>query len=273
MSKGSAPPAPDYTPIAAANQAAADRQFQLGEEQLAWSKEQYANEAPAALDYLKSMTANSDAQTKNAQTAEDEYTSVFQPLRKQFAQEASDYNSPARATQNAGMAEADVASQFDAARTTAQSSLESFGIDPSQTRFGALDLGSRVQQAAATASAGTNSRLQTEATGLGLKSQAINIGSGLPAQVSGSYSGATSSGASGIGATTSLNSTFGNLMGTPTQYDALANQSNAGAASALNLGYSNQLAGQQMVNQAAGNTMSGVGSLVGAAAGVAAIAI
>lgn len=273
MSKASAPAAPDYTPIAAADTAAANDQYQLGEQQLQQAQSEYAAEAPATNAYMQSMTALSNSQAALSDSAENEYTSVFQPLQTQFASQAENYDSTDNQNQQAGAADADVANQFDSARTTAQQSLESYGIDPSQTRFGALDLGSQVQQAAATASAGTTSRLNTANTGLALEGQALNLGNNVASTSTGAAGSSASTGGSGINATTNEANVFGNLEGTPAQYEGLANNSNAGAASALNLGYNNALAGQQLQVQESGNNMSGIGSLVGAAATVGAIAI
>lgn len=269
MSSGGAPAPPDYTPIAQANQASAEASLQLGRDQLAWAKEQYADTAPYAKDYLTQQIKSSDDQTKNAEADRARYTSIYQPIEDKFVNQATTWNSPARSEQMAGAAKADVASSFDAARLAAQSSLESFGIDPSQTRFGALDLSSRVSQAAATAAAGTQSRLNTEATGLALEGEAINIGKGYPGNVAASYAGATSAGGSGVQSALNTSNTYGNLMGTPYQYGSLANQSYGQATSALDTGYKNQIARNQLDVQASGNTMSGIGSLVGAAAAVA----
>ena len=45
MGKPKAPPPPDYSAIAAASERAADLQYKLGQEQLAWAKEQYAKDS------------------------------------------------------------------------------------------------------------------------------------------------------------------------------------------------------------------------------------
>jgi hypothetical protein len=78
----------------------------------------------------------------------------FSHLKTVSLQEAQDYATPARREMEAGAAMADVTNQFDLARQAAQDRLESFGIDPSQVRSGALDISSRVSEAAARAGAG-----------------------------------------------------------------------------------------------------------------------
>ena len=73
--------------------------------------------------------------------------------------------------------------QFERLATTAARRLEQFGVDPSQTGHGALDLGTRVAEAAAQASAGNQARTQTENIGRALRSEAINVGRGYPGQI------------------------------------------------------------------------------------------
>jgi hypothetical protein len=271
--KGSAPAPPDYSQISASDTAAAQLQAQTSKDQLDWAKQQYADQAPYTNAYMTAMTNNMNASSANAASAQKFYQQNYQPIEQQFATEAQGYNSPERATQQAGAAEADVANAFAGQRQSALSSLESYGIDPSQTRYGALDLGTRISQAAAQSAAGTQSRLNTEATGMALQGEAINVGRGYPGQVAQAYQTATAAGGGGVGAGLNTSSTYGNMMGSPTQWAGLANQSNAGAAGALNTGFQNQMAGFNANTAIAENTSSGIGSLAGAGIGLAGIAI
>jgi hypothetical protein len=267
MGKESAPPPPDYSGIAAANEKAAELSYKTGQDQLAWAKEQYADIAPTTKAYLNSMINNSDQQTANAEADRKRYESIYQPVENKFVDTANGWNSADRSNQQAGAAMADVSNTFDQQRKGALSSLESYGIDPSQTRYGALDLGTRVQQAAATAAAGTQSRLQTEATGLALQGEAINIGKGYPSQVAQSYAGATSAGGSGIDAANRTLGTAGGLMGSPTQWMQTGNQANAGAVGALNTGYNNALSEASFNNNVQSSMWGGIGKLAGGALG------
>jgi hypothetical protein len=45
MGKPKAPPAPDYSGVAAASEKSAELSFKLGQDQLAWAKEQYAKDS------------------------------------------------------------------------------------------------------------------------------------------------------------------------------------------------------------------------------------
>lgn len=271
--KGSAPQAPDYTPIAQSDTQAAQIDAQTSADQLDWAKQQYADQAPYTNNYMAAMTNSMNAENTSAANQQAFYSSTYQPIETQFAQEASGWNSPARAETQATGAEADVASTFTGQRQAAQQSLESYGIDPSQTRYGALDLGSRISQAAAQAAAGTQSTLNTQATGLALQGEAINIGRGYPGSIAQSYSTASGAGSSGVTAGLNTSSTYGNMMGTPTQWSGLSTNANNAAAGALNMGYNNQLAGYNAQNAVSSAESGGIGSLVGGVAMAGAIAI
>ena len=100
--KGSAPAAPDYSPVAQSSTEAAKIQAQTSQDQLDWAKAQYADQAPMTKAYMQSMvdTQAQDNQIQqqqmaieqqnqqNAQEAQDYYKSTYQPMETQFAQTA-----------------------------------------------------------------------------------------------------------------------------------------------------------------------------------------
>jgi hypothetical protein len=261
--KSSAPATPDYSSIAASDTQAAQIEAQTSSDQLAWSKQQYAQEEPYTQAYMTAATNSMNAENTSAADQQAFYNTTYQPIESQFAGEASGWNTPARAETQSASAQADVASAFTGQRQAAQQSLESYGIDPSQTRYGALDLGSRISQAAAQAAAGTQSTLNTQATGLALQGEAINIGRGYPGSIAQSYSTASGAGSAGVTAGLNTSSTYGNMMGTPTQWAGLSTNSNNAATNTMNTSYNNQLAGYQASNAIAAQQSGGIGSLVG----------
>lgn len=265
--KGGAPSAPTYQDAMLYNSqiAASDRAAQVSEDQLNWAKQQYADQAPLTKQYMQSMIDSTQQNMQNAQDAQAYYKSTYQPIETSFAQTAQGYNDPARAAQRSAAAQADVANAYAGQRQAALQSLEGFGIDPSQTRYGALDLGTRIQQAASQASAGTTSRLQSEAQGLALQGEAINIGRGYPGQIAQSYQTASSTGGAGINAGLGTSSTYGNLMGSPTQWAGLQQSGLQGAGQTLNNSFQNQMSSFNANAAIAQNNASGIGSLVGTA--------
>ncbi len=210
----SPPPPPDLTASAEASEEIARIQAATAADQLAWGKEQDAMNR-AVLDQvldiqLPAMEASAAAAIKDRER----YETLFQPLEENLIREFQDYDSPERVLREKGKAIADVSATFDASRRNALQRLESYGVDPSQTRNAALDVNVRTQQAAAQAAAATAAGQRVEDVGRSLRAEAINIGKGLPSQVAGAYGtslaagsgsiqGATSTTAAGIGARTS----------------------------------------------------------------------
>jgi hypothetical protein len=264
MGSKKAPPPPDYSGIAAAMQQQTQSAQQLQREQIDWAKEQYAKSSTTSDALVK---AAMDRQAKLDEMGNEDrqrYKTVFQPLEDSLVQEAQDYASPARREKEAGAAMADVTNQFNLARQSAQDRLESFGIDPSQVRSGALDISSRVSEAAARAGAGNASRQQTDATGRALRSEAINVGRGYPGQVAQAYAGANQTGQG------AASTEFGNVasgastMGTAPQWAGIGTSAGSAWGNILHQGYGDLLDRFKANNSAS----SGWGSALGLVGGI-----
>jgi hypothetical protein len=257
--KNDIPNAPDYGPLAAASQKSAEYSYKTAQDQLDWAKKTYADNKAVGDQVIDFAMGQMDKQSAWADHDRAMYEDTYEPLMQQQAARAQDYASPERQEAEAGKAEADVAQQFDSARRTAQDRLESYGVDPSQTRSGALDAGTRIAQAAASASAGNTARFRTEQYGDQLMANAVNTGKGFPQQ---SLAESGAAGASGNQATnTGLATTASgaNTMGTGTQWQGLGNQAIGQWGQTLNAGFQNELASAQANNQAS----SGWGSALG----------
>jgi hypothetical protein len=261
--KSKAPPPPDYSGVAAASQRSAELSFQLGQEQLAWAKEQYAKDSEIVQQVVSAALERQGFNDEAALADRRRYEGIYQPLEDQLVDDANSYSSPERQELEAGRAAATVAQQFDTARQAAARNLEAYGVDPSSTRFAALDLGSRVQQAAAQAGAANQTRMQTEAMGRALRSEAINVGRGYPGQVAGTYGTALQSGNSAVNSTLAGTSTGASTMGTAPQYMSTGNQAISTWGNTLNMGYNNALAAADFNSRQS----SGIGALLGAGLG------
>ena len=262
--KNDAPPPPDYTPVAQASEKAAEYSYELGREQLAWAKSQYASDQQVIGRVVDAALKRQDINDENAASDRERYEGLYQPLEKQAVDEAQSYASPERERYEMGKAGATVAQQFDAQRKAAAQSLEAFGVDPSSTRFAALDAGSHIQQAAAQAGAENQARGQTETMGRAMRSEAINVGRGYPGQIAGTYGTAMQSGGQAANAALAGTASGAATMGTTTQYQGLGNQAVGTWGNTLNMGYSNQVQ-QYQANQ---QSSSGLGSLLGAGLGL-----
>jgi hypothetical protein len=262
-SKNSAPPPPDYTPIANASAESAKIAAAQSDRALQWSKEQYAGNKEISDKVVNSALNTQAINDTNAAADRARYEGIYQPLEGQLAKEAENFATPGRQTYEMGRAQANVAQQMEAQRNAATANLESYGVDPGSTRFAALDRGTRVSQGAAEAAAGNQAQQQTEAMGRAMRSEAINVGRGYPGQIAQTYGTALQSGNQGINSALATTQSGANTMGTAPQYMGLQNQALSGWGNTLNQGYQNQIQ-QYNANE---NSSSGLGSLAGAALG------
>lgn len=257
--KSKAPPPPDYSQLAAISQKAAELNFQLGQDQLAWAKQQYAMDREVTDQVVQRALQMQDTNDKNAAEDRAFYIQNYRPLERSLVEDAANYGSAERREVEVGRAEANVAQQYEQARQAATRNLESFGIDPSSTRYAALDLGVRTQQAAATAAAGNQANQQVDAISRALRSEAINVGRGYPGQVAATYGTALQAGNQAVNSGLATTASGANTMGTGTQWAGLANQSMGIWGSTLNQSYQNQLDAYK-ANQ---SSSSGIGAALG----------
>jgi ubiquitin len=263
--KSEAPPPPDYGPLIAASERASEKAYAMSDEQFAWAKQAYAENKQitdlTTTAFLDAMEYNNE----NARKDRARYESVYQPLEDALVADATSFASEERKATEMGRAQAEVGQQFDAARQNAQRDLEAYGINPSATRYAALDIGVRTAEGAAKAAAATEAARNVDETARNLRAQAIDIGRGYPGQslAAGSAAGA----AGGQAGSTALGQTASGVgaMGTSAQYAGLGSGALGTAGNLMNQGYENAL-GAYEANQSAS---SGVGSLIGTVAGAA----
>lgn len=335
---GNAPPPPDYSAIANASKESAEIAGKTAADQLQWAKDQYAQSSGQAKDMYKQYmdflttqqtkndtyqqnvldqqtrtndmqdTVNKDALARakvndaNAATDRAYYMQTYRPLEQQAIDDIKNVTSEGYKDNQRGRAVSGVTQQFDAQRDNATQQLESYGIDPSSTRYAALDMGMRTTQAAATAAAANNSDLQVDAQGRAMRSDAINTGKGYPSSIAASYAtanqsgagaqaginsgnatsqGAASTGYAGGSATGSLyggatnmynagtnaGGTYGNLMGTGPQWAGIGNQSITNWGNTLNNSYQNQMANFNASGGGLGALLGFAGAIPGLAEG------
>lgn len=264
--KAKAPPPPDYSALAAASEKAAQYSYKLGREQLDWAREQYAMDRDVLDRVVGQAMQTQDINNRNAAEDRAFYTQNYRPLEQDLIRDAQSYGTAARRDLEVGKAEANVSQQFEQARKSAERNLESFGIDPSSTRYAALDLGVRTQQAAASAAAGNQANAQVDAVSRALRSEAINVGRGYPGQVAATYGTALQAGNSAANTQLAGTASGANTMGTATQWTGMGNQAVGQWGNILNMGYQNQLSAYK-ANQ---DSSSGWGAIAGTALGIGA---
>lgn len=263
MGKKSGPKPPDLQPYADAMQEQGEFAYLTSQEQLKWAREQDAANRQLLQQVLGPQLAAQQDQQDWARQDRERYESKFQPLEDSLVQDFQSYGTPERMAAERGRAMADVGSAFDAQRRNALQRLESFGVDPSQTRNAALDIGMRTTQAAATAAAGTNAQRLTEDKARALRADAINIGRGLPSQVAQSYAQSVAAGGAAMGGANQTFQTGAGAMGNPTAWGQMGQSGVQGAAGIVNQGFGNQMASAQYGQQATSGMLQGVGGLIG----------
>lgn len=262
--KQDAPDPPNYGAIAAASKESAQLSFKLGQEQLAWARDEYAQNRDLIDTVIGSSLDRQEVNDEAAARDRARYENTYQPLENEAINDARSFAGNGRQEYEMGRASSEVAQAMEASRRNARQQLESFGINPSDTRYAALDAGARIQSAAAQAGAANQAHAQTEAVGRALRSEAINVGRGLPGQVAGTYATALQSGNQAVNSALGEYSAGASAMGTAPQYMATGNQALGTWGNTLNMGYQNQLA-QYNANQ---QSSSGIGGILGGALGI-----
>ena len=257
------PPPPDLGPAAEASTEVARMNQQTAQEQLQWARQQDAMNRQTLQQVLDVQLPAMRAQFDTAQADRQRYEQFFRPFEDKWAQEAANYDTPERRARERGAAVADVNTAFDAQRRNALQRLESYGVDPSAVRNGALDIGVRTAQAAAQAQAATGATKQVENTGRALQSDVINLGRGALSNAAGFYGQAV--GAGGQAQQGALNTTQAGAGAIQSSL-GFSNAALSGYGQAGNLmsqGYQNQLAGYNAQQQSTAGMLQGIGGIAG----------
>ena len=261
--KASAPKPPDYGPLIEAQERAANRAFDLAEEQFAWAKETYAENKDLVRATGDAFLEAMEFHNANARRDRERYEEYYQPLENQLIEDYETYSSDQFKAQERGRAIATVDQQFEAARQNAQQDLESYGINPTDTRYGALDLGIRTAAAAQKAAAANESDRRVDETARALRAEAINIGRGYPAQALGSSAAGQSAGGAANAGALNLTNSGAQTMGTAPQYLSSGNAGLAQVGNLMNTSYQNQLDAFNANQQSS----SGIGGILGGVLG------
>lgn len=258
------PPAPpDLGPTAEASEEIARMQQQTAREQLAWAREQDANNRALLGEVLDVQLPAMREQFEQAQSDRQRYLTQFRPFEDAFVQEAQNYDTPERRERERAGAIADVNTQFDAQRRNALQRLEGYGVDPSQTRNAALDIGVRTAQAQAQAAAATGANRRVEDVGRALRSDAINLGRGALSNAAGFYG--ASVGAGGAAQSGALNTT-NTGAGAVQSSLGFSGQALSGYGQAANIqsqGFQNQMASWNAGQQQTAGMLQAAGGVAG----------
>lgn len=111
-----------------------------------------------------------------ARDQRDRFNEYVMPQMQSLFSEADQYASKAEEDRQRGMAIQDVNAATEAQREAQLRKLESYGIDPSETRYQALDAQAGIAQGAMQALAANQAGERTKQIGRDLRSEAIDVG-------------------------------------------------------------------------------------------------
>ena len=203
-------PAPDYTPLIEASKEAADTQAALGYEQLDFAKQQYNDAQPYLQGIADQQMAAQKQQMKQGKDYYKYNKKTFRPLEKQIVKNAKNFNTSAYRDQLASQAAADSGLAFANTKAQNQRQMASMGVNPNSGRFAGMQNSAGIAQAASSANAMTNTRLQAEQMGHARSMDAAGLGRNLAGASLGAYQGANSAGSQ---AGANLQSAGQNYMG------------------------------------------------------------
>jgi len=236
---------------------------QTAREQLDWAREQDALNRDLLQQVLDVQLPAMREQFTTAQADRQRYEEMFRPFENQWAEEAKNYDTPERRAQERARALADVNTQFDAQRRNALQRLESYGVDPSQTRNAALDVGVRTAQAAAMAGAATQADRRVEDVGRALQSDVINLGRGALSNAAGFYGQAVNAGSAAQGNALNTTASGANAVQSSLGFSNAALSGYGQSANIQNMGFQNQMANWNAQQQQTAGMLQGIGGIAG----------
>ena len=253
--------APDYTPLANASNEAQKRMSQLGQDQLAFSKQQYDQNNPLMQDIARKQAAAMDQQMAQGKDYYDYNKETFRPLEQSMVADAEAFDTDAMRNQLATKASADAGLAFGQQNQANERRMASMGVNPNSGRFQGMAQQSGLMQAGAKAGMMTGARERAQQTGYARKLDAVGMGRGLAGASTAAYGSANNAG----------NSAAGNY--------GMAGQQHMGGmaqgAGTIGSGYSMQIGGlgnvlnnqtQMSMNAADNSFMGALGGIAGAAA-------
>ena len=255
---------PDAPPENHGMNAAAQAQAQLSKEQLEWSKQIYAEQAPDRAAQAERARAVSDAQLGSmkqndaiAKDYSDYAKGTFRPLEQKMVADAQAYDTPERQNAEAAKAVAGVESQVAKTQDAQQRNMSRMGINPNSGKWGASF---NLDGAKAKAGAAQAARSQVETQGYARKADAANLGRNLASNQATSAGVALTAGnsaSSNMQALGNINSQGNQIMTT-----GFSGASNSMASSGSLYGQSAQIQNQANANNNA--QMAAIGQSAGA---------
>ncbi len=242
MGGKSSPPPPDYSGLE-----------KVAQQQLDFSKEQYAEMKPFVTRLATTMADAQQQQMTQAQDYYDYSKSTFRPVEQGLVKQAQEFDTEAYRAQLAAKATADAAKAFQGAQGVSMREATRRGVNPASGAFGAASNANAMGLAAMQAGAANQARQQAEQLGWARKMDVTGLGRGLAGASSAAYAGATGAGQAAGGTMMSAgNQYMQGLQGAGSTMGTIVNSQ----TSAYNAGLSQQDPFAQIVGMGVGGYMS-----------------
>lgn len=193
MGKNSAPP-PDYTPLAEASAESARIMGELGQDQLAFARQQYDDTLPTLQNIADQQIAAQNEQLRQGRDYYDYSVDTYRPLEQGLVAQARDFNTDAYREQLASQAAADTGLAFGRTQDATNRQMAAMGVNPNSGRFASINAANDLGLAAARAGAMNSTRQQAEQLGFARQMDTANLGRGLPSASLAAYGGAQNAG-------------------------------------------------------------------------------
>ena len=187
MGGKSSPPPPDYSGMEA-----------LGREQLAFSRQQYAEMAPLARRVAAQQMAAQQQQMDQAQDYYNYQQQTFRPVEQGLVRDAERFSTEGYREQQARDAAAAAGRAFGVTQDAAARAAASRGVNPNSGAGMALQSQNMLGLSAQRANAMTGARNQAEQMGFARRMDVTGLGRGLAGASTAAYHGATGAGSAGV---------------------------------------------------------------------------
>lgn len=184
--------------LASSSDYAAKLSYDLGQEQLAFSKQQYQDMRPIADQVYQSQLAAQNQQMQQAQEYYDYQTNTFRPLEQGLVRQAAEFNADAYREQLASQAAAAAGRAFGTTQAAGARAAAAMGVNPNSGRFAGIQAQGQLGLAAQRAGAMTAARQQADQLGWARNLDVVGLGRNLPGASTAAYSGATGAGTAGL---------------------------------------------------------------------------
>jgi hypothetical protein len=186
--------APDYTPLANASKDAALIMKGLGDDQLAFSKKMYDENAPLMKDIASKQGAAMDQQLEQGKDYYDYAKDTYRPVEKGIVADALSFDTDAYRNALATKAAADSGVAFNRTRQANERAMASMGVNPNSARFQGIGSQAALMQSANRAGAMTGARERAQQTGYARKLDAAGLGRNLSGASTAAYGSAVGAG-------------------------------------------------------------------------------